>query len=572
MVCLSDLPDHCLEEIFIDHLNYQFEELKALYRIDKQFGSLLRKTVAIITNDVNLPNQEMTMVDGLDGLELKIVNEAALDDRYKFYIINYNLELGYDLKIFEKFNKDLNKGFKINFFSPNYILKTSYESGVTLKKHEIDCVDPNDSNNVIIDENKICKNLPDSVKQYFMGFNEFYIGSETNNLNDELKLRSADSLFNIKTNNLSKTIHSNTKKKHFNYYIKRMVITNYNGNCKTFEVTDLKLPNLEEIYFYSGVKKDTLIESTTLESNYYHDNNKQFEQHNLYSIKGCDFPKLEIFKLIKYSKIESIINSNFQTLKNLSLKNNLLLNIDQCEFPSLKTLKIEPLYDVQTALKNNPEINFDDEVIHFVNRYGLNYNEIKSLNFARILNTTFSSNFTKLTIPNVQYLKYFNKEFLLNLEIIEILNHGLSSPGTSIVIFGKFPINLQYELEFTNHSTYNSINSTKTIQDFFQKFIETSSNLLEINNSMNLFIPVKEFETKNKDIQNNTINNGFETNTFTSNLPTVCFQPVSGPFESSKTFYYCLLKKNNGNNNNNQSFSFSNTAHTSATGSGVRLF
>ncbi|CCH44296.1 hypothetical protein BN7_3858 [Wickerhamomyces ciferrii] len=546
MVRLSDLPDHCLQEIFIDHLDYGFENLKALYRIDKQFGGLLKNSIAIVTNDINLPNHEMTLVDGLDDLDLRIVEKA--DSRFKYYFVNYNLEMGYDLKIFEQFNEVLKRKFKVNFFTPNCHIKNSFLSGVSLMHHEIEKYDKA-TGLYAINENKVNRGIFSSADDvYLLGMNEYFIGSPvSNNLEEELKLRNMEPKANSRGNYLSK---SEIVKKSFKKYIKRLRITNYDAHLTsaTFQVNNLHLLNLEELYLNSApVVEDELCVIREDSFSIYEDNSKQeaFKQYGLYSISYCDFPSLQKLRTTNYTKIESFKNVKCNSLKELEIRNNILLNIENCEFSSLTMLKISLVFQSYKKLFENKKVQFDEEINGFCNRYSVPSHNIKYLNFLRIINTDFKK-LECLVVPNLRTLSYFNRKRLPRLLSVEVQDEP--NINYKVAVFTTFPGGIFHKnnLPYTAFRKTNVVGSEHWAQDFFYDF--NSIFLVENKNKvMNLFIPVTKDEIfQGRSLPQNENFVGITTSTsaaFVPQQPIVRCQTSYGDMNETNVYYYCLLDR-----------------------------
>ncbi|CCH44295.1 hypothetical protein BN7_3857 [Wickerhamomyces ciferrii] len=560
MTRLSDLPDHCLEYIFLEHLDYQFEGLKALYRVDKQFGGLIRRSIGIITNDKNLPNHQLLLVDGFSDLNLVIVDNVRhnYNKHYKFYFVNYNLELGYDMKLFQLFNDSLGKQFKINFFRPNYHIKISHSSGIVLKQDVIEShaitehYDEHYDEHIFTDdsciaENKILQNLQQlTTKKYLLGYNEFYVGAKTsNNLQDELSLRPIDSSFNIKGN--KKTSEDNFTDDSLKEYIKRLVITNYSNNWKLFEIDNLHLENLEELYLDSGMLEDRLSgqpqDMTSVFDGVSRD--KIFEEYFLYSLSNNNFPNLQKLKLMHNSKLISLHNSKLPLLDDLKINNNVMLNIDNCDFTSLKSLEINQLFDISKIVKEDQNIaNFAKDFGEFCGRYDISYEKIKSINFLNMKNTDLKS-IENLHVPNVKLFEYFKDLDLANLKTLKVTN---ISPNlySKIIIFFDFPDN--DKLQSCQHVLSHSDVSKETLTNFFK---DVFRKMLRFQNKdatyLSLFTPLNINERKSQINSSSTLNKDNEleldvsTSVSYSSLPIVRCQSGKGKTKVTNVFYYSFV-------------------------------
>ncbi|CCH44293.1 hypothetical protein BN7_3855 [Wickerhamomyces ciferrii] len=94
-----DSFNHLLEIIFqnID----SFQQLKSLYQADQRFGKYIEQNIVILTDDIELPTNQMLLKDGLLGLNidkfsfneistsLESSNKLFNNNRYKFFLLYF---------------------------------------------------------------------------------------------------------------------------------------------------------------------------------------------------------------------------------------------------------------------------------------------------------------------------------------------------------------------------------------------------------------------------------------------------------------------------------------------------
>ncbi|CCH44297.1 hypothetical protein BN7_3859 [Wickerhamomyces ciferrii] len=479
MISITDLPNHALQKIFIKHLKYGFEELKGLYKMDKMFGDLLIENIAIVTNDRNLPQHAMTMVDGLQDLDLKVFDEMNVN--YSIWIVNYNTELdnGGVSNVYKHLLEDT--FFKVNFFTQLNLFQSNYLDGqITTENKHIQYEDEAE-NQLVLANQSLSLELEDA---FFLGYSEFYVGSPNNDFVEELQLRSVSDPITHE----SYISENRFSKEDFEKYVIKLVIFT-NQQTKDHNIDGLKLKNLKSLYLATSdfdfnytahdyldtlnnqdvstegsALKETVdfkgldgLLSDTGEDPFY------FQQPLLYSINNCDFERLEEVKMTIDVHVDAISNTNMSSLKKLVIKNNFFLKLNDVKLDSLEYLKIAQTVDYSLPL----DLDVMDELNHFCEKHSIRFRDINRINYYDFQNLNFSS-LKHIVVPDINSLKGFDKTELLRLNSIEV-SHDPSYPQ-NVMIFLNHPDTplskekQDYQMEFMDEDIRGDID------DFFHKF------------------------------------------------------------------------------------------------------
>ncbi|CCH44377.1 hypothetical protein BN7_3940 [Wickerhamomyces ciferrii] len=404
-VNIWDLPTPLLRNIFVDHARILFDVLKELYQLDKRFGPILEASIAIITNDFNIPHQAMTALDGLEDLHFDTYDAANMQRNHSiqycfaYFMVNPHLE-----------------SFPGCFKTAPSILPMGYSTCLKIQVfnklfREFASV----RNGFFVQKMKMCNiNLDRVFPNYYSNSREWnHFGFDNSNIkSSNIKTMSSKNLSSMKIE-LGKPFREHYKFEELSFPNLKSLIIEVPESPKD---SLLELKN-DEYRYYRGTSSEHLFKPT-----------KQYYKY--LSFKSCSFPTLDSFELSLNAKVECISNCDFPKLQKLEFNNNFLLLIENTNFKTLKKMVIYPTINLMEMNHRNLGLlkedqfdirGIDDTVKKFCEMYGVEKSEIKCFPSFIVKNVRFDSLKT-LQVPHANSLLGFDDGFLIGNSIKPIIH------------------------------------------------------------------------------------------------------------------------------------------------------
>ncbi|CCH44379.1 hypothetical protein BN7_3942 [Wickerhamomyces ciferrii] len=396
LASIWDLPSNILREIFVDDAKFSFEVLKELYHVDKRFGPILEASIAIITNDFNMPHKAMTVLDGLqdlnfDAYDAETVRETHLVQYcFVYYMVNPRL------KSFANCLKNVPSPVMAATNHKIQVFNKTFEPMVSIRRG----VAPQPIKMCNINHSKPCpsvlKNL-NTLEWNHFSFHNYNVPDS------KLRTISSDHLTMMK-------IELDTSGDAKEYYKFEKL---WFPNLITFEIEVPQYP------------KDSLVKfKKSYEYQFYYDYEYEAlltprKQFCKLSFKSCSFPYLKSFELNSNAKIECISNCEFPKLESFCFSNNFLLLIEHTNFETLGELVISSTINLMEVFYGGrllEESQFDIRglegmVNKFCDMHGVEKSKIEHVPSFIIDDVKFDS-LEDLQVPHYNSLLGFDEGFL----------------------------------------------------------------------------------------------------------------------------------------------------------------
>ncbi|CCH44384.1 hypothetical protein BN7_3947 [Wickerhamomyces ciferrii] len=447
-----DLPTPLIRRIFVEDAKISFQDLKELYHLDIKFGPVLEASIAIVTNDLDIPHKAMTSIDGFEALRFDVYNTENLQQNdlmhYSFIYFMVNPRKFDSKEAISTFSETIRPLPKI--------------------KHKIQIFNKDLDQRISVRHGRSF--LPTKMSDIYDWPELKWLRTSDLTKWDEFSFHNEKIWYNQNLNTMSSA--------KITTLIIRDTFTNDTYDYHDFK--NLSFPNLQKLIIeFPSFPRDALSKVTEKRDYFQCDDAyeavfKPTKQSFKLTFNSCFFPKLTSMKISSNAKIQGILNCDFSSLQSLEFSNNFLLYIKNTNFKNLKKLVINPTINItktqllgsnQILTEDQFDINLEGIIEPFCEKFNIKEDRITRFPSMFLDNVTLSS-LKSLQVPHVNSIlsAEFTEEFDDQLD--EVVIEPSPPKDYSLGAIANTPTQPALKFDFsassnTNGSTTSNGNTAK---------------------------------------------------------------------------------------------------------------